>query len=141
MEKWFYFFSPTNFVFHDLTIGKVAPRELQLLLVLGVNFCPTPLCPMLNTNNSMDRFKRDLHICSVFAGSEELIPLANPKIYVRSKWKSLAWDISLALKRRLRTFYKALEPEFCFRPVQQNILPHQRQTIGHKKSNPKLMVV
>ena len=45
MEKWFYFCRPTNLAFHDLTIGKVAPRALQSLLGLGVNFFPTPLCP------------------------------------------------------------------------------------------------
>ena len=95
MEKWFYFCRPTNLAFHDLTIGKVAPRALQSLLGLGVNFYPTPLRPTLNIDKSMERFERDLHIRSVFAGSEELIPLANPKIYVRSKWTPLAWDISL----------------------------------------------
>ena len=89
----------------------------------------------------MERFERYLHICSVFAGSEELIPLANPNIYVRSKFKPPAWDISLALKRCLRTFRKALEPKLRFRPAQHNLLPHQRQTIGLIKSNPKLMVV
>ena len=141
MEKWFYFFRPINPIFHDITTGKVAPRALQSLLGLGVNFCPTPLRPTLNTNKSMERFKRDLHICSVFAGSEELIPIANPKIYVRSKWKPPAWDISLALKRRLRTFRKALEPKFRFRPVRHNLLPHQRRTIGLIKLNPKLMVI
>ena len=88
-----------------------------MLLGIGVNFCPTPLRPTLNIDKSMERFERDLHIRSVFAGSEELIPLANPKIYVRSKWTPPAWDISLALKRRLRTFRKALEPKFRFRPV------------------------
>ena len=89
----------------------------------------------------MERFERDLYIRSVFAGSEELIPLANPKIYVRSKRTSTAWDISLALTRRLWTFRKELEPKFCFRPVRQNLLPHQCLTIGLIKSNPKLMVV
>ena len=83
LEKWFYFCRPTNLAFHNLTIGKVAPKALQLLLGLGVNFCPTPLRPTLNINKSMERFERDLHICSVFAGSEDIIPLANPKIYVR----------------------------------------------------------
>ena len=28
MEKWFYFCRPTNLVFHNLTIGKVAPKAL-----------------------------------------------------------------------------------------------------------------
>ena len=96
-----------------------------MLLGIGVNFCPNPLRPTLNINKSIELFERDLHICSVFAGIEELIPLANPKIYVRSKWKPRAWDISLALKRRLRTFCKALEPKFRFRPVQHNLLLHQ----------------
>ena len=126
MEKWFYFFRPNKLAFHDFTIGEVAPKSLQSLLGLGVNFCPTPLLPTLNINTSMERFKRDLHIRIVFAGSEDLIPLANPKIYVRSKCKHPAWDISLALKRRLRTFRKALELKFCFRPVQHNLPPHQR---------------
>ena len=112
-----------------------------MLLGIGVNFCPTPLRPKLNIDKSMERFERELHIRSVLAGSEELIPLANPKIYVRSKWTPPAWDISLALKIRLRTFHKVLEPKFRFCTVFHNLLPHQRQTIGLIKSNPKLMVV
>ena len=101
----------------------------------------TPLRPTLKIDKSMERLQRDLHIRSVFVGSEELIPLANPKIYVRSKWKPPDWDISLVLKRRLRTFRNALEPKLRFRPVQHNLLPHQRRNIGHIKLNPKLMVV
>ena len=89
----------------------------------------------------MERFERDLHIWSVFAGSEDLIPLANPKIYIRSKWKPRAWYISIALKRRLQTFHKALEIKLRFCPVCHNLLPHQRQTIGLIKTNPKVMVV
>ena len=89
----------------------------------------------------MQRFERDLHIRSVFAGSEELIPLANPKIYVRSKWTPPALDISLALERCLRKLRKALEPKLRFRPVCHNLLPHQRRTIGYIKSNHSLMVI
>ena len=89
----------------------------------------------------MQRFERDLHICSVFAGSEDLLPLSNPKIYVQSKWNPPVWYISLALKRRLRTFRKSLETKFRFRPVRHNLLPHQPQTIGYIKSNASLMVV
>ena len=80
MEKWFYFYRPNNLAFHNLTIGKVAPKALQLLLLLGVNFCPTPLRPTLNIDKSMKCFERDLHIQSVFACSEGIIPLAKPKI-------------------------------------------------------------
>ena len=108
MEKFFYFCRPTNLAFHNLTISKVAPKTLQSLLGIRVKFCPTPLRPTLNIYKSIERFERDLHIISIFAGSEDLIPLSNPKIYIISKWKPPAWDISLALKRRLRTFCKAL---------------------------------
>ena len=87
MEKWFYFCRPTNLAFHDITIGKVTPKALQSLLGLRVNFFPTPLFPTLSINKIMERFEKDLHICSVFAGSEGIIPLSNLKIYVRSKWK------------------------------------------------------
>ena len=111
------------------------------MLGLGVNFCPTPLCPMLNIDNIMEHFERDLHIWSVFAVSEDIIPLAKPKIYIRSKWKSCASDISLALKQRFWKFCKALEPKFCFRPICHNILLHQHWTIGFIKNNPKRMVV
>ena len=141
MEKWFYFCRPTNLAFRNLTIGKVEPKVFQLLLVLEFNFCPTPLRPTLSINKSMERFKRDLHIHSVFSVSEYLIPLANLNIYVRSKWKTPAWDISLALKRRLWTLRKALEPKFCFCPVCHKLLPRQRRNIGRIKSNPKLMIV
>ena len=53
MEKWFYFFQPTNLAFHDLTIGKVSPKALQSVLGLRVNFCPTLLLPTLNIEKSM----------------------------------------------------------------------------------------
>ena len=96
---------------------------------------------MLNIDKSMERFKRDLHIWSVFAGSENLMLLANPKIYIRSKWKPRDWDISIALKRCLQKFCKALELKFQFLPILHNLLPHQRQTIIFIKSNPNLMVV
>ena len=86
IEQWFYFCRPTNFAFNNLTIGKVAPRALQSLLGPGFNFCPTLLRPTLNNDKKMERFERDLHTRSVFAGIEELIPLANQNIYVRSKW-------------------------------------------------------
>ena len=89
-EKWFYFCQPTNLTFHDLMIGKVAPRALQSVLGLGVNFCSTPLHPTLHIDKSMERFDTDHHIRSIFVSSEELIPLANLKIYVRSKWKQPA---------------------------------------------------
>ena len=89
MEKRFYFFRPTNLAYNDLTINKVAPKALQSLLGLGVNFCPTPLRPTLNIDNIMERFERYLHIQSVFTGSEDIIPLSNPKIYTRSKWKPI----------------------------------------------------
>ena len=56
MKKCFYLCQPTNLAFHDLTIGKVAPKALQTLLGLKVNFCPTPLRPTLNMDKSMDRF-------------------------------------------------------------------------------------
>ena len=89
----------------------------------------------------MERFEIDLHIWSVFTCSEDLIPLANPKIYIRSKWKPSAWDISLALKLRLWTFHMALELKFRFRPIHHHILLHQRHIIGLIKKNRKLMVV
>ena len=83
MRKWFYFCRPTNLDFHDLTIGKVGLKSLQSLMGLGINFCPSPLHPMLNTDKRMRRFERDLNIRSVFVGGEDMIPLANPKIYIR----------------------------------------------------------
>ena len=129
MKYWFYFCQPTNLAFHDLMIGKVAPKALQLLMVLGVNFCPNPLHSELNIDKSMERLERDLHICSVFASSKDLITLSNPKIYIRSKWKPCDWDISLALKRHPRIFRKALEPKFQFRPIRHNLLPHQHWKI------------
>ena len=133
MEKWFYFCQTTNLIFNDLTIGKVSPKALKSLLGLGVNFCPNPLCPTLNIDKSTDLFERDLHISSVFSGSEDLIPLANPQIYIRSKCKPCDWYISFALKRRLWTFRKALEPKLCFCPIRHNVIPHPRRTIGFIK--------
>ena len=141
MQKWFYFYRPTKLSFHDLTIGNIYLKALQLLLELGVNFCLTYLCPTLNIDKSMERFERDLHIRSIFAGSEDLMPLVSPKIYMRSKWKPCDWNISIALKRCLSTFHKALEPKARFRPIHHNLLPYQLRTIGFINKKPHLMVV
>ena len=89
----------------------------------------------------MELFDRDLNIRSVFAGSKDLMPLANPKTYISSNWKLCDWDIFLALKWGLRTFRKALEPKFQFRPIRHNLLPHQHRTIEFMKKNPSLVVV
>ena len=67
MKKCFYFFRPTNLVFHDLMIVMVDPQPLQCMLGLGLR--PTPLCPTLSINKSMERFEKDLQIWSVFSGS------------------------------------------------------------------------
>ena len=72
----------TNLAFHDLTIGNVSPKALQSLLGLGVKKIPTPLRPMLAIDKSMEKFNRYLYIWSVFAGSEDLMPFSNPKIYI-----------------------------------------------------------
>ena len=141
MQNWFYFCLQTNLAFNDLTIGKVDPKSLQSLLGLGVNFCLTPLRPTLNINKSIERFGRDLHIWSVFAGSEDLMPLPNPKIYIMSKWKPRDWEILLALKRWFWIFCKTLEPKLRFRPISHNLLTHQLGTIGLINTNPNLMVV
>ena len=103
-----------------------------MLLGLGVNFCPTPLRLTMNIDKSIERFERDLDILSVFDVSKNLIPLANLKIYVRSKWTPPAWDISLVLKRRTQTFRKALEPKFRFRPV---------QPLASSSVTPSLMII
>ena len=105
---------------------------------IGVSFYPTPLPPTLNIDKIMERFKRDLHIWSAFAGSEDLLPLANPKIYISSKWKPCAWEISLTLKRRIRKFCNVLEPKFRFRPIRHNLFPHKRRTIGFLKEEPQI---
>ena len=68
------------------------------MLGLGVKFCPNLLHPMININKIMERFDRDLHIQSVFTDIEVLMPLANLKIYIRSKWKLRYWEIKFALK-------------------------------------------
>ena len=68
MIKRFYLCRPTNLAFHDITIGKAAPKALQLLLGLGVNFCPAPLRLTFNIDKILERFEIDLHIWSVFAG-------------------------------------------------------------------------
>ena len=95
----------------------------------------------LNIDKIVERFERDLHIRSVFAGREDLIPPANPKIYIRSKWKPREWDILLELKWRHWIFRKALEPKFRFRLISHNLLPHQRRTIGFITKKPHFMVV
>ena len=69
------------------------------------------------------------------------MPLANPKIYIRSYWKQWDSDILIQLKQRLHTFRKALKPKFQLFPICHNLLPHQCRTIGLINRNPNLMVV
>ena len=66
MQKWFNFCRPTNLAFHDITIGKVDPKSLQLLLGLGVKLCPPLSAPRSTSTrawiNSIETFIFGLYL-------------------------------------------------------------------------------
>jgi hypothetical protein len=111
MPTWQYFERPTTLAFHDLTTRIKTPRDIRSLLGLNFKFIPTPT---RNTQWSkleeeiLPLFSRDLKVKVFMAGQEE-DPDYNPKMYIKSEWTTLSFQIPYETQTRLNEFKQALK--------------------------------
>ena len=83
----FYFKSPTNLAFHDLTSGNSLSPATKIVMGLGNKFIPMPSpTPRKLAMESFERFQRDLHLKVFFADSDDQFFLPKSKLYFRSNW-------------------------------------------------------
>ena len=81
----YYFNSPSNLAFHDLTSGKSLPPATSTVMGLSTKFIPTPrfTTSRVTAMESFERFERDLNLKVFFAG-DDLVELSRTKLYVKS---------------------------------------------------------
>lgn len=97
--------------FHDLTKGGVVPPLVKSLLGLSLKFCVPSKYTNFDLKPSLDRFNRDLHLKTYFAGSEnEELPAA--KFYAKSEWNPPDKAIPREIHDRLKNFNEAIGSTF-----------------------------
>lgn len=136
---WYYLARPSNLAFHDLTIGKIAPKASRALLGLSLKFCPTPSRPVYNIQPSLERFFRSIKVKAHWAGSPP--EDCSLKMLVPSSWTPPRWSINSEIERRLNSFKTAVRPLFRLRRVRSNLLPFQAQALKSLQKDENLLVV
>ena len=85
----FYFKSPKNLAFHDLTTGRSLPPATEIVMGLGTKFIPVPASPTSRKKSieAFERLEREVHRKVFFSGSPSDFDLASKsKLYVKSTW-------------------------------------------------------
>ena len=68
----YYFNSPSNLAFHDLTSGKSLPPATHTVMGLSTKFIPTPrrTTKQVTAIEAFERFEQDLNLKVYFAGDD-----------------------------------------------------------------------
>ena len=126
---WYYFASPKNVAFHNLTNSKAVPQIAKHVLGLSRKFIPVRHHSVSadEMNPSLENFERDCHLKVYFAGN----PLDHkpPPLYVKSKWRPPYSAIPLEIQNRLSRFFKKLNIIFRRRKGISNLLTFQMKLI------------
>ena len=107
----YYFNSPSNLAFHDLTEGKVLPPTTHIVMGLSNKFIPTPptTTERVVAIKAFERLDRDLSLKVFFAGSDILEP-SKSKLYVKSPFHPS--QPPLKVNSRLQAFEKRITKGF-----------------------------
>ena len=107
----YYFNSPSNLAFHDLTEGRVLPPTTHIVMGLSNKFIPTP--PLTTERvvaiEAFERLDRDLSLKVHFAG-DAISYLSKSKLYVKSTFRPS--QPPLKVNSRLQAFEKELQKVF-----------------------------
>ena len=128
---------PSNLAFHDLTANKIAPPEFKAVFGMGDKFIRTPEYTTGDLSNNHERFKRDFNIKVLFAGKEQKD--SETKLYVKSLWEPLDFEIPPWVHRRLGNFQRRVSALFKKKKAQSNFLPFQEKIMQELMDYPSLM--
>ena len=94
MPCWYYFCRPTNTAYHNFCEPETTiPKNLGVLLGLGLKFIPTPFYTNSNIREMTDKLEHSLTLKTFFAGQEPDNDEYDSKIYIPSKWKPKSWTL------------------------------------------------
>jgi hypothetical protein len=110
----FYFFSPSNLAFHDLTPGRSLPPATRTVMGLSSKFIPIRKTATTKKKamESFERFERDLSWKVYFSGSDD--DFIKTKMYVKSKTRPPLPPPYIS--SRITTFEKAIRKLFGHHP-------------------------
>jgi hypothetical protein len=144
MPSWYYFNSPSNFAFHDLTTFIKPPPNLKSLLGNSLKFIPTKRfthTAKYLSQNTLPRLDRDLAIKLYYAGETIENDNFDSSMYIRSAWTPPPWGISQDLTTRASNFGTKLKSIFNKRRGKSNLLPHHRTALRTLQMREDLMIV
>ena len=144
MPRWYYYSRATNMALHDVTLPSTTiPQNLEMVIGLGLKFCPTPRYTTRDPTTSLDRFRKDLFTKTYFAGR----PLVRsepylPKMRVESKWEPKEWDLPESIIDRFVKFANGARLLFKKRRRRtNNLLPHQKLALKNIANRTDVLIV
>jgi hypothetical protein len=143
MPTWEYFSQPSNLAFHNLVAKEykhLVPKNLNLLLGLGLNYCIQK--PMFNNekNLNLERFERDLLLKAYFGTETGDDP---KKLYIKSDWMPPTKDIPEEVQARLNSSLQYIREHIPSADVHSgyNLSSLQRKLLNDLIEHPSLMVI
>ena len=130
----YYFNSPSNLAFHDLTIGKALPPAAHAVMGLWDRFIPTPstTTKRVIAIEAFERLDRDVSLKVYFAGDTLLEPSKN-KLYVNSTF--CPSQPPLKVNSRLKAFEQELRKVFRQRKGSSNFTKFQSKLFETLRAN------
>lgn len=121
----FYFNSPSNLAFHDLTTGKSLPAATRVVMGLSTKFVPVPRHPPSRKRvmEAFERFEREVNRKAHFAGKEDTEYIKS-KLLVRSKYHPFS---TVEVDSRLYKFEIELRRLFYKRTGRSNFTTFQEK--------------
>jgi len=137
---WYYFSSPKNVAFHDLSYGMAVPTIPAQVLGHSRKFIPVRhhSGSVKEMNSSLDNFERDYHLKVYFAGSP--LDYKPPPLYAKSKWQPPYDSIPPEIQNCLGRFFKKINKLFKQKKGVSNLLPFQAKLIQWLKRHKQWII-
>lgn len=122
----FYFNSPSNLAFHDLTTGKSLPAATRIVMGLSTKFVPVPRHPATRKRvmESFERFQREVDRKAHYAGKDDDKEYVKSKLLVRSTYHPFS---TVEVDSRLYEFEIELRRLFYKRTGRSNFTTFQEK--------------
>ena len=116
LSTWYYFNQPTHTAFHDLTNPNTTiPKNIKLLLGLGLKFCPVPRTTTRDPTLYLENFERNL-LCKTyfeFDDDNSLREDFEPKFYKESKWFPADLMVPTEINQCIQNFSDSIYRVYC----------------------------
>jgi hypothetical protein len=128
---------------HNLCSILSPPLLFRTLLGLGLNFCPLPshTTGEMAVNQTVDRFRKDIHTKIVFAGRPNDDWINSKQLFIRSKWSPDPNQIDIEIRARISDFLVNLRTKFNSRKAITNLTPYQTKLLEGLRDSDDFIVI